>query len=446
MFRVVADQLKISDGWVRCGHCADVFDATLYLETWVPPAPDSGPEPAPDRRSPRAFGSPMSPAAPGAPGVIDDWSDHQQVQEGPEAPFTTTLSSPATPPPPLAPLDAPDAQPNATPESVPSGRPPAGGDNDDDEDGAWLSAPAPLETDRDDPFADGLGAADTIAAPLQGEPQQQGLLEEPLAPPAERPWPAPAPADSPAAAVDPPEREPDFHAELAQFAADAARPAVTAPLPLVAPEADAFRDADAQVSAPPPDPAARLPEPVPWAAHETDTPQAEPGFVRQARRKAFWRSPAVRIALGAVALALVLLLLAQWAVHERDTLAARHPALKPLLVQLCEPLGCQVGPARQIEAIVIDSTALVRRLGNFYSFDLVLKNTAPIALALPALELSLTDTSDAVIARRVFLPEELPGAPALIPAHDTVSISLRLSLAVGDALPMAGYRALVFYP
>ncbi|HEX5738645.1 MAG TPA: zinc-ribbon domain-containing protein, partial [Hydrogenophaga sp.] len=38
MFRVVPDQLKISDGWVRCGHCADVFDATLHLETWVPPA------------------------------------------------------------------------------------------------------------------------------------------------------------------------------------------------------------------------------------------------------------------------------------------------------------------------------------------------------------------------------------------------------------------------
>ena len=35
MFKVVPDQLKISDGWVRCGHCADVFDATLYLEEWA---------------------------------------------------------------------------------------------------------------------------------------------------------------------------------------------------------------------------------------------------------------------------------------------------------------------------------------------------------------------------------------------------------------------------
>ena len=44
MFKVVPDQLKISDGWVRCGHCADVFDATLHLEDWTPtPGADTGP-------------------------------------------------------------------------------------------------------------------------------------------------------------------------------------------------------------------------------------------------------------------------------------------------------------------------------------------------------------------------------------------------------------------
>ena len=27
VFRVVEDQLKVSEGWVRCGHCHDVFNA-----------------------------------------------------------------------------------------------------------------------------------------------------------------------------------------------------------------------------------------------------------------------------------------------------------------------------------------------------------------------------------------------------------------------------------
>ena len=32
LFKVVADQLRISDGWVRCGRCEEVFDASLYLQ------------------------------------------------------------------------------------------------------------------------------------------------------------------------------------------------------------------------------------------------------------------------------------------------------------------------------------------------------------------------------------------------------------------------------
>ena len=31
MFKVVADQLKVSQGWVRCGHCAEVFDAATHI-------------------------------------------------------------------------------------------------------------------------------------------------------------------------------------------------------------------------------------------------------------------------------------------------------------------------------------------------------------------------------------------------------------------------------
>ena len=31
MFKVVTDQLKVSQGWVRCGRCEDIFDASKYL-------------------------------------------------------------------------------------------------------------------------------------------------------------------------------------------------------------------------------------------------------------------------------------------------------------------------------------------------------------------------------------------------------------------------------
>ena len=166
----------------------------------------------------------------------------------------------------------------------------------------------------------------------------------------------------------------------------------------------------------------------------------------QARRQAFWHSPGVRAALLLLAVALAALLTAQWAVQERDQLAARHASLIPLLNLLCKPSGCVLQAPRDIDAVVIDSSTLVRRLGNFYSFDLVLKNSALTPVAMPALELSLTDAADTVIARRVFLAEELPGAPVVLPAQGTQAVSLRLSLAEGGASAMAGYRALVFYP
>lgn len=179
---------------------------------------------------------------------------------------------------------------------------------------------------------------------------------------------------------------------------------------------------------------------------ELDDPQAVPGFVRQARRRAFWSSRGMRALLAMLGLLLGAALLGQVALHERDRLAAARPDLQPLLQRACDALGCRLAPVRRIDAIVIDSTALVRRLGEFYSFDLVLKNTASMPLAVPALELSLTDTRDQVIARRVFLPEEWPDAPGVLPAQGSINVSLSLSLALGDATPMAGYRALVFYP
>ena len=35
-FKVVADQLRISEGWVRCGKCAEIFDAAAHLQ--APPS------------------------------------------------------------------------------------------------------------------------------------------------------------------------------------------------------------------------------------------------------------------------------------------------------------------------------------------------------------------------------------------------------------------------
>lgn len=71
-FKVVADQLRISEGWVRCGNCAEVFDASEFLMPAPPPAllpdvslTDVRPPPQPVARadeSTRAWGAPPASA------------------------------------------------------------------------------------------------------------------------------------------------------------------------------------------------------------------------------------------------------------------------------------------------------------------------------------------------------------------------------------------------
>lgn len=343
MFRVVADQLKISEGWVRCGHCADVFDATLYLQPWIPPGTESTP---------------------------DDF-----VEAAPEPEFQSEPE--------------PELQSHM-------------------DDGLQVDVPVESEW--------GVGTAEehaleTVPPPVSSDGHESDAEES------------------------------DFHSELERFAAGLGRLSAARSGAVVS-DATPVEAADIP-EAPAPH---EVGEAVGFAASEQDSPEQEPGFVRQARRRAFWQSTGVRLVLSLLVLVLAALLAGQWALHERDRLAAWRPDLQPLLQQACGHLGCTVAPVRRIDAIVIDSTALVRRIGNFYSFDLVLKNTAPLPLAVPALELTLTDVGGAVIARRVFLPEEWPDAPALLPARDSVTVNFRLSLALNEATPMAGYGALLFYP
>ncbi len=387
-FKVVPEQLKLSDGWVRCGHCSDVFDANRYLQSR-----------APDASQPKPLGTQQAP-----------------VSLNRERPVKPPLGSgPST----AAQVAAPSSR--AAPEAAISLSP---------------------ETDAARLHADDLDKDLTPNGPdlrLDTDPTPH----REVSPSSAAPWheEAEEPVDRDAA------RALDFHMELQRFAAGQEKPSAADPVAVSAGTAARLPPSPS----PSPSPAAQQIQPETEEVAQTpDAPAGvaaapEPGFVRQARQRAFWRSPGVRVLLTLVALLLSAVLAAQWVLQERDRLAARHPDWQPLLARLCEPLGCTIGAVRDHQAVVIESATLTRRLGDFYSFDLVLKNTAATALAVPALELSLTDAADNVISRRVFLPDELPDVPPLLPPQSTVPISLRLSLAVGE-LPMAGYRALVFYP
>ena len=67
MFKVVPDQLRVSDGWVRCGQCNEVFDANAHLQSAPSNALNS---PAP--QSPQNSAGRSAPAPAPAPVVEKD--------------------------------------------------------------------------------------------------------------------------------------------------------------------------------------------------------------------------------------------------------------------------------------------------------------------------------------------------------------------------------------
>ncbi len=337
LFRVVPDQLKISDGWVRCGQCSEVFDANQTLQAVPAPAADT-------------------PAQVEAPPVPE--SAREPLTELPPEPPPEPQSR-AEPEPEFEP------QPQTQPEPEPA------------IEEAVEASPA---------FAD----ASHVHGPDPAEP----VLE-----------PGPLPGDA----------GPASHLEG------------------IAPHSP--------------------PEPEPEPAPEPESrPEAAPlqdlAFIRQARRRAFWARRSVRVTMGVCTGILVLLLAGQVVFQHRDRLASQVPALQPALAAMCASFECRLGPPRRIESITIESSAFTRVRADAFRLSLTLSNQADIALALPAMELTLTDLQDQPVLRRVLQPADLgPETPSAIAARTEWSTTLTLAIAPGaNPARIVGYRVLAFYP
>ncbi len=308
MFKVVPDQLKISEGWVRCGHCSEIFDASAHLQAAAAPSAQPAVENGP-ARSVQAMPAPAFAAGPQSQAFGS--SSNSEIDEG-------LLSE--------------------TPDSA-------------------------------------LIDAEALA-----------LREDPL----DRPF------------------------ELRRQ--------------------DAAEDEEGPSSA-----SSSLIEPEPELEDLT--------FVRQARRQAFWARPAVRALMWLAVVALAALLVLQAAVQDRDRLAASEPALRPWLAMLCRPLNCAIGPQRKIDAIAIESSSFNQLRGEAYRLQVTLRNQGATEVAMPALELTLTDGQDRPVVRRVLMPAELGPNPGVIAPVSEWSSSM--ALAVADSASggrIAGYRLLAFYP
>jgi predicted Zn finger-like uncharacterized protein len=157
-----------------------------------------------------------------------------------------------------------------------------------------------------------------------------------------------------------------------------------------------------------------------------------------------------RIALWTVlALMLAMVLVVQAAYMFRTEMMVLLPQTRSYYVRLCESVGCVIGLPKLSNYLHIEASDLkVADPSHPNEIQLLLsvRNRAPVALAYPAFELTLTNSIEQAVARRVFLPAEYlpPGAQAGgLKAGTELPIQLYLDT---GTLRAAGYRLYLFYP
>jgi len=127
-FKVVPDQLKISDGWVRCGQCQQVFNATLDLQSWspgpepaAPQSPHQPPQPSPQPAAQTGAAMPASRPAPAwePESVVPSAAPAQTEPQGPQGPQPETQAQPEVSGATASHLHADDAEPAPLPQPLP---------------------------------------------------------------------------------------------------------------------------------------------------------------------------------------------------------------------------------------------------------------------------------------------------------------------------------------
>lgn len=431
-FRIVPDQLRISQGWVRCGHCQQLFDARESLQE----VPQTQPATTGDLPETPAISEPSADPAPQSA-----TPEPLPVEPLPEPELTAELA------PKPEQIPAPAAQPLSSPEPQSA----TSAQNDissarglDEEDAQTSPVDAPAQPSVAE-IAAQLGLTLDLSDETSIAPKTEAHAENPEIP-EENPNPN-TENYSENITVENPEEKPQENPTQTSAEGEGEKSNV----------ADLFFSSPTDNLAENPNTATDL---APDFTNE-HTPQ----FIRKAQRQARWTGPKVRFAMGMAAILLPLILLLQIAWHERTRLGAWQPALRPALQVMCVTLGCTMGPWRQLDAVVIvgssftqmddaahatqnptQTPAATHAASIHFQLGLSLRNLSRLPVATPMLELTLTDPNEAIILRRVIDLSALQ-FPDELPAQSELNRSATLAVqGLGAGQTVAGYHLILFYP
>ncbi|MBS1171022.1 MAG: hypothetical protein H6R01_1940 [Burkholderiaceae bacterium] len=187
---------------------------------------------------------------------------------------------------------------------------------------------------------------------------------------------------------------------------------------------------------------------------EVEAPQLEevaaeePEFMQRARRQQrFGRIWRIAMLCGVLLMFPVLLLQVVDVFNAR--IGAAFPVLKPAVESVCAAIDCRVGLEKQIEQVAVEVSELHAPANGetAYTLAIVLRNRSVQGQVWPNIELTLNDSDEKAVARRIFAPSEfLPNTQLVaqgFAASSEQSIKLVFEL---EQIKPSGYRVYLFYP
>jgi predicted Zn finger-like uncharacterized protein len=414
VFRLQTEQLALRRGLVRCGHCHEVFDASSSLFDITEGGDFSSAKPVAAAAAIEAL-SGVRPKGPDfSAEAWDPWAP------APDAAIDNRLRHNAGNVP-LSPVST-DAGVAVTPRHAAEPELPAG------------AFTAPIPPDHEPILADAPldPFAYDVDPPVEEAPRVWHKTERASDAPLEEPV-----LDESATLHGIPDNEPRFGAAGVGAAGVGA-----AGVGAAGAGAASFGGASAAATA----------GPVP-ASGEPFSVQpvndgAEPFPVVRETRPAEPRRTGWIIVGSVVAGLLIIALLAQLAWWQRETVMVYLPRSQTLYAKACATLGCLVTPPHDIDGLQVEPSDL-RQIDGPHKLELKmpLRNRFNIALAYPAIELTLLDDQNNVAVRRVLWPQDyVPPGTAIaagLPAHTTQTMIVHLD--TGNAVA-SNFRVQIFYP
>ena len=184
------------------------------------------------------------------------------------------------------------------------------------------------------------------------------------------------------------------------------------------------------------------------SANDATSDVEEPNFVVR-RRFQRQHNNVIRIFFALLAAFLIVSAIAQSVYQWHDLIASRVPASSGAIEFVCQRLGCHIDVPAQIDAVSIESNELVNAgsAKNLFTLTLLLRNRSNLVQRWPAVELTLLDTADRPVLRRVlessnYLPSGVDAKKGFPQnAEQTAKINFEVS-----QQKVANYRVLLFYP